>query len=169
MTSRRRATRPPEGTREVTWVLVQPAELEAWRATRGLTKATLASLVGVSPGTYQNWTSGRTAPPWTRQVRLRALLDAPRPAAPPAPSAAPSAPEGSPAGVKSFAAGEIVSTYLETQGGLDAAALCQLVAEVRRALDGAPAGDGLPGGGVEGVVDGRSRRPARRRGPPPPG
>lgn len=163
MTSRRRAARPPERTRELSWVLVQPAELEVWRASRGLTKADLASLVGVSPGTYLNWTSGRTAPPWTRQVRLRALLDAPRPVAPLAPAAAPAAHEGSPAGVASFAAGEIVSTYLETQGGLDATALCQLVAEVRRALDGAPAGDGLPGDGVG------LRSLARRRRARPPG
>ncbi|MBL4848106.1 MAG: helix-turn-helix domain-containing protein [Planctomycetes bacterium] len=67
-------TEAPEKPKSGVWKHVQPEEILAYRKNNGISRAKLATTLGVSATSVQNWEGGRVAAIPT-QRRLRSLID----------------------------------------------------------------------------------------------
>ena len=114
------------------WEVVAPEELKRFRGARGLSRAKLAQLVGVSATSIQNWESGRVAS-LKIQRRLRALIDG-EPVLGVSPSDGCQDPACRARQALVRTTGSIVAAYVETQRGVQPAELPALVRSVRAAL-----------------------------------
>jgi DNA-binding transcriptional regulator YiaG len=113
------------------WEHVSPDEIKAYRAKEGMSRAKLASRLGVSTTSIQNWEAGRPASVKV-QRELRDLFDG-NPIA--GPKAAPTAPANEADNSAIRTTGDIVAAYLQSQKtALEPAELAKLVRSVRLAL-----------------------------------
>jgi DNA-binding transcriptional regulator YiaG len=112
-------------TRGGTWKHVRPEEILTYRKDNGISRAKLASTLGVSATSVQNWEGGRVAALPT-QRRLRLLIDGEE--IPPAPGTGPEE------DCVVTVTGQIVAAYLTHQEPLDGPELSELIRRVKRAL-----------------------------------
>jgi DNA-binding transcriptional regulator YiaG len=129
---RKRAGRKPG-----VWKYVTPEQLKEFRTTGQVSRARIASALGVSSTSVQNWESGRAAMP-RLQKRLAELI-----AAGPAalddgdPEVEGGGGEGAVGGVLSsqlLATGTIVGSYITAHGKMSHEQLLELIKTVRGAL-----------------------------------
>lgn len=118
-------TKAKQETRGGTWKHVRPEEILAYRKDNGISRAKLASTLGVSATSVQNWEGGRVAALPT-QRRLRSLIDGEE--IPPALGAGPEK------DCVVTVTGQIVAAYLTHQEPLDGPELSDLIRRVKRAL-----------------------------------
>lgn len=116
-----------KATRGGAWKHVQPAEILAYRKDHGISRAKLASTLGVSATSVQNWEGGRVAALPT-QRRLRSLIDG-DPIPPP-----PGQQNGGEKECVVTVTGQIVAAYLASQDPLDGGELSDLIRRVKQAL-----------------------------------
>jgi transcriptional regulator with XRE-family HTH domain len=117
------------GRRPGSWDLVDPDEFKGWRQEQRLSRARLASALGVSSTSIQNWETGNAIPSRRYQERLAELMKTGIGALGTSSLARP----GEPAGAVS-AVGPIVAAYLQHHPDLTEEQLLSLVKNVRQAL-----------------------------------
>ena len=113
------------------WEIVTPSEIMEYRKRNGLSRARMATLLGVSTTSIQNWETGRVAGRKI-QERLRRLIDDA-----PAPAAGVGLPGSSSLldDARTRTTGDIVSAYLQAKGKtLTPSQVTKLVRSVRKAL-----------------------------------
>lgn len=130
--SRKRAGRKPG-----VWKYVTPEQLREFRTSGQVSRARIASALGVSSTSVQNWEAGRAAMP-RLQKRLAELIAA-GPAAlddglPEADGAAADGPVGSVLSSQLLATGTIVGSYITAHGKMSHEQLMELIRSVRSAL-----------------------------------
>lgn len=127
MAKKRRGGRQPGK-----WELVDPLEFRRWRDQQKLSRARVASLLGVSSTSVQNWETGNAVPSRRYQERLAELMKDPSAAT--APTARRAAGVGGGDGAAVLATGEIVRAYLSGAPDLGREDLVGLIRAVRQAL-----------------------------------
>jgi DNA-binding transcriptional regulator YiaG len=119
------------------WEFVRPEEIKAFRTQQGLSRAKLATQLGVSTTSIQTWEAGRPASIKV-QRQLRDLIEGRPPAGSVSASsdtAAAAAASGHSDASAIRTTGEIVAAYLQSQTtSLPPAELAKLVLSVRLAL-----------------------------------
>ena len=124
------------GRRPGAWTLVTPEALRTFRSENKLSRARLASMLGVSSTSVQNWETGAVASLKVQQ-RLAELVQTGAVSATPAPRQEPAALGGAQKGSSDTAVSAtaaIVGPYAGAQKDLSPQALLELVRSVRQAL-----------------------------------
>ncbi len=131
-TSRKRAGRKPG-----VWKYVTPEQLREFRTSGQVSRARIASALGVSSTSVQNWESGRAAMP-RLQKRLAELIAAGPGAlddgAPDGDGLASDGPVGGVLSSQLLATGTIVGSYITAHGKMSHDQLMELIRSVRSAL-----------------------------------
>ncbi len=125
--ARRRGGRKPGK-----WELVDPLEFRRWREQQRISRARLASLLGVSATSIQNWEVGHAVPSRPHQERMAELMKSPTAvsaAAAPRPTVF-----GEDVGAVIDATGAIITAYVKGAPDLSQDELLELIRTVRQAL-----------------------------------